>query len=201
MFSKRDTFRKMRSLQTAKPSPTTASRLVIAVGLLVFVLLYALNARGQDAQVNQCTTDEQKEITDAMLDSHKGMLASIEAGDGEKWLEDMRGLRNYLSMADALCRKLSFSSDVDGMQPVIGPVLFPDGLWKATFTTTRYGIVHMTAVEGDCGDTEYLFSESEGEAVTGAGEVFTTSGDCTALIALDNTDTDWTLTFELVRAG
>lgn len=86
---------------------------------------------------------------------------------------------------------------------VIGPVEIPEGVYRATATTSGYIIVHITAVEGECGEgsgiflSESLFNAMSGQVTNGAEAVLTSRG-CKALIAVSNVQNTWTLRIEKV---
>lgn len=91
-----------------------------------------------------------------------------------------------------------------GEATVIGPLDIPEGVYRATATTSGFIIVTVTALEGECGEgsgfflSPGLFNESQGQATNGAESVFTSKG-CRALIEVSNTQTPWVL--EMVKVG
>lgn len=128
------------------------------------------------------------------------MNAAAEAGDIPAYLDAMHDMRIALNMIDAYCRGMSFSSEDDGMQPVIGPVIMvQDGMYRATFTTDSYGSVEIETMQGDCeaGMSGLMFNAFEGQASGGAQEILQAS-NCIMLLKVSNTFEPWTLTFELL---
>ncbi|QPC82087.1 hypothetical protein G4Y79_20755 [Phototrophicus methaneseepsis] len=105
-------------------------------------------------------------------------------------------MASMISQARAECSGFVFTSEEEGLQPVLGPIEFTDGVWIATVKTERYATVQFTALEGDC-DEQYVFSLMEGEANDGAQTPLELEG-CSTLIGISNTDAPWELTFELV---
>ena len=99
-------------------------------------------------------------------------------------------------LVNAACNDLSFSSAVDGMSPLLGPVNFPAGFYRATLTTDGHGIVKFTDIDGDCGAGFALFNISAGQGDDGAQKMMATPEGCTAFIEISNTRNPWTLTFE-----
>jgi hypothetical protein len=116
-------------------------------------------------------------------------------------LEGLREFRQFLTALDADCRGKAFSREEDGANPVLGPINFDNGVWRATFTTGRFGAVTFDVLNGDCDfeRTELLFNVFEGEATEGAQQRFRTDGQCQALISVSNTSGDWALQFEFLR--
>jgi len=91
---------------------------------------------------------------------------------------------------------LSFNSDELGLQPVIGPLQIPSGIYILTATTEQFIIVEMQALRGECTSAGFgsLFNVSSGRASDGA-ETLLISDDCEALFSVGNTRAPWTLEF------
>lgn len=184
------------------------TRCFILAGLLLVVLAMAMSAAAQD-------TPETCNIDDVLNTEYQGMVqrdwlqsvivtlnANIDDSDTVNFLGTSRELRRVLARLDANCRGLSFSSEVDGLQPVIGPISFPNGVWMATLTAPKYGTVEVETLSGKCGDlSSYIFILDPGEGAEGAEQVFKTSDGCEALLTIDGAREGWTLTFELVKAA
>ncbi len=94
----------------------------------------------------------------------------------------------------------SFNSTDEGLQPVLGPVFLPAGIYIFTATTDDYMIVRPTSLSGNCGsDLKYsIISISSGEGSDGAQSVVTVESDCNVLLDIDNIDEAWTLDIEKV---
>lgn len=92
-----------------------------------------------------------------------------------------------------------FSSSDSGLQPVIGPVDIPTGLYRVTATTQGFMIVEVDTVSGTCEHNMLgnLFNLSQGQATSGAEAIFA-SNSCRALIKISNTQQNWTLSFEAI---
>lgn len=201
MFSKKAGYQFARNQYRATPKPTTGGRIFVITVIVVLALLYMVNrGNAQDADPLNCDAAARVDLTAIIVEAAGKLEAET---DPVAWLAQVRGLRNGLAMMDAACMALSFSAERDGGQPVLGPLSFPNGVWKVTLTTPGFAIIQFTTLEGDCDDnvTAYLFSEMAGDAETGASKVFTTSGNCSALVTLESTEAPWTLNFELVKAG
>jgi len=159
--------------------------------LLVLAIAALLPAAAQEPDVD-CEIDLDKSYIQDKFD---------EAVNSDDLLEGLREFRMFLTMLDADCRGKRFSREKDGGNPVLGPINFENGVWRATFTTDRYGAVGFETLEGDCDTerTEVLFNVFEGEAKDGVQQRFKTDGPCQAMINVSNTSSDWTLIFELIR--
>ncbi len=105
--------------------------------------------------------------------------------------------------ARATCMELSFSSEVEGFEPVIGPLIIPEGIYRPTVTTEGYFIMRIVPLRGECGDGTRMsptsvFNITAGIATTGAQGVVASAG-CEALIEIENTSAPWVLSFEKLR--
>lgn len=170
--------------------------------LLVAALL-ALGAAATIAQPppppTECSPDYQAEAQAAFVQYLQAATTALEGGDTATWLLNLRYLRIISAAADALCSELAFSSETSGLQAVIGPVLFPDGIYRVTLTTTGFAIIKPEVLGGECETADFggLYNIMQGRASDGAQTLFTTTG-CLALLTVSNTSQPWTLTFELI---
>jgi len=162
----------------------------ILAGLLAAAL--ASGAIAQDAgRPADCPTG------DVVVTALASMAAELTA-DGAVTLALLDTLRAEISAYTVACTGLAFSSERDGMQPVIGPVVIPEGIYRVTATTASFMIAHITALQGECGDGYSLFNVTQGNATNGVQAVFESAG-CEALIEVSNTREAWTLEFEKLR--
>jgi hypothetical protein len=131
-------------------------------------------------------------------------LATITELVADTELEPIEILRAIKAAVDEIllqCDGLMFTSENEGLQPVIGPVEFPEGLYRVTFTTEGYGVVELEFLEGECEPSLYsdtLFINNAGESSDGAQATLNSSG-CEVLILLSRTNEPWTLEFEKLR--
>jgi hypothetical protein len=162
--------------------------------LFLFILLLAAFAvLAQDSAYSAC--EDLSERLAAVQESAAALDAS-----SPSLSEDIAAIQSELAALDAECRGLSFSSEVDGSQPVIGPIILEEGVYRVTFTTDGYGSISGTVLEGDCErEIRLIFNESEGDASDGSQAVLDIEGDCEVLLELDNITDDWTLTIESLR--
>lgn len=99
---------------------------------------------------------------------------------------------------DQMLTDLEFSSEISGLQPVIGVVDIPSGRYLATATTDGIMSLSVLPWEGTCDTGSFgtsLFNLFSDQANDGAEALFT-SEDCKALIIVSNTGEPWTLTLE-----
>lgn len=89
----------------------------------------------------------------------------------------------------------SFSSDEHGLQPVLGPLAFPAGMYVATLTTEDYMTVDSEVISGECGSdlSYFLIGISAGEGTKGAQNVFEVESDCTVMFDVGLVGETWTL--------
>jgi hypothetical protein len=181
-------------------------RACILAGLLLALMAMATGAATQDTEP-PCVVD------DVLNTEHQGMVqrdwlnsviitlnANIEDADTSNFLSTARELRRILTRLDANCRGMRFTNESEGMQPVIGPIPFTNGIWRATLTTAGFASVKIEDISGTCEDDGLLFNSFEGDAADGAQKVFTSGPGCEVLIEMANMSEDWELTFELVKA-
>jgi hypothetical protein len=103
---------------------------------------------------------------------------------------------SQLRILQANCTGLSFTGRSN---TVLGPIDFPDGTYRVQVTTDGFFIASIEQLGGTCETrlSDTLFLLTAGGATQGAETTFTTSG-CSALIAIDNATSSWTLNFENV---
>lgn len=173
---------------------STVNKLVMIV--MFFILLsITMPTAAQDAPTGCDITSLQQNIADlyaAFKTVHEGNPT-----DAAKVLTFLDSAAIVINQVRATCAGLSFSGD---KQVVIGPVTIPAGIYRAKATTESYLIVHVDALDGECGvgtrmSSSSLFNISDGQAVAGAEAVFK-SENCSALITVENVFKPWTLTFE-----
>ena len=142
----------------------------------------------------------------ALANIQATMLEKVKAGDMAGYLETAEILQYVMSIFDAKCRGLSWTGAEEGQQAVIGPVSFPNGIWRVHMSAMGpYTSAKVTTISGTCDGSIILFMISggtEGEMSPEKETTFKTQ-DCTALIEVSSTGSewDWNLYFELVAAA
>jgi hypothetical protein len=164
-------------------------KVVVATTLLLLAGLFVL---AQSAEYEAC------EDLDVRVASVQELAVALDA-NAESIAEDIAGLGREIGLLDAECRGLSFSSEIDGLQPLLGPMIL-DGVYRVTLTTDGFAIVAGTVLDGDCErEVRTIFNIREGEGDDGAQIALDTDGECEVLFEISNTREDWTLTFEKLR--
>lgn len=89
----------------------------------------------------------------------------------------------------------SFNSDEHGLQPVLGPLTLPAGVYVFTATTAGFMAVVPQSLSGDCGlDLKVaVFNLSQGQGDSGAQSVVDVEANCNVLFEIGNTTSRWTM--------
>jgi len=165
--------------------------------IMVFVLALLLMA----SAVSVLAQDDAP-VCDAAgtADVLAGLVEALRTAESP--IEAISAVRDAASMAAAACSGLNFSSDVEGMMPVIGPVGIPEGLYRVTLTTEGYFGMTVDALDGVCGEgtrmSSRAFNVFSGTATAGA-EIVIISEGCEALFSVSNVTAPWTISFEKLR--
>lgn len=161
--------------------------------ILAILLFAAFLALAQDSAYSACEDLAER------IGSIQAAAAELDAASPEL-SEEIATLQAEITALDAECRGLSFSSEADGRQPVIGPIILEEGVYRFTATTVGFLIVQGTALDGDC-DREIRapFILSQGDAVDGAQTVIDLEDDCEFLLEFSNVTENWTFTIEKLR--
>lgn len=123
----------------------------------------------------------------------------IDSGDTDAILTSLSDLQNEIAITKAKCSGLSFSSEADGSQPVLGPIVLGDGVYKVNLDTAGYFQAFIETLDGTCETQrgrDVLFNLSRGQGVNSSAIL--RASNCTMLLALDNVSEVWTLNFEKV---
>ena len=125
----------------------------------------------------------------------------IDSGDTDAILASLSDLQNEIAITKAKCAGLSFSSETDGSQPVLGPIVLGDGVYKVNLDTTGYFQAIIETLDGTC-ETQLgmgiaiLFNMFEGQGTNSSAIL--RAKNCTMLLSLSNVTEDWALDFEKV---
>ena len=89
----------------------------------------------------------------------------------------------------------SFSSNQEGLQPVLGPLSLPAGIYIFTATTDGYMAVSVQSLSDDCGrELSFpIFNLTRSRGADGAQTVVKVEEDCKVLLELSNTSDAWLL--------
>jgi hypothetical protein len=172
--------------------------LVIVVVLSLLAALLPLNA--QDALPEGCTAEALTTLTDNLTKATDAANTAIAAGDLKGAIEGLNAAQLEVTTLGITCSGLSWEGKA---AKVIGPVVIPEGVYRAKTTTTGAMIAQLTVTDGECGVGNVAFLQPTlfllmpGSATDGAEEVLTSTG-CTTLIGVSNVQGDWTLSLEKV---
>lgn len=117
-------------------------------------------------------------------------------------LEVLTQIGDQIAQLKVMCSGLTFEGSSD---EVVGPLEFPEGIYRATLTTPGFASITVTVLDGECGGgsgsflTSVVFGAFRDDATNGMEAVFSSTG-CEALIEISNlSDPPYLLEFELVR--
>lgn len=164
-------------------------------GLFLLVALLAIGATNIWAQDDAPACDAA-----ATADVLAELVEALRTAENP--IEALGAVRDAASIAAAACSGLNFNSDDEGLMPVIGPIVIPEGLYRVTVTTDGFYILQLEVLDGLCGEgrmlSPYIFGISMGQASNGAQAVITSEG-CETLLSVSNVTKSWTLGFEKLR--
>ena len=165
--------------------------IIFMVGLVVIGLIPVTIAQDEGAVCDYAAVAEE-------LAEIVGGIA--EADDPDAALLD---LEKAVVAARIECGGMIFTSEEEGLQPVIGPVELPEGMYRATLTIDGMGVVELDVLDGSCGDSigmPVFMVLDMGGAPDGAQTVVESEG-CEALISFSSVTFahNWTLEFEKLR--
>jgi len=186
---------------TPKPFPLPVRIAIFIVMILIGAALLLSRVSAQDVTTLKCDAALMQQYQTSLDEQSKAIADAAATGDVVKWLDLLRQSRFAFSVIDSQCQGMAFNNEQDGQQPVLGPLIFADGIWKSTYTTAGYGQITFEVISGDCDQftTMLLYNGGfTGEFKTGAQNVFTTKDICTALVKIGLADKPWSLRFELV---
>lgn len=170
-------------------------RVLVVLIVLLLVGMGVVNA--QEPSESLCEESALNELADLL----EGAATAIREGE-QDIATILIPLRLIVSYSIADCTGLNFSSEVDGIQPTLGPFVLEAGTYLARATTDGYIIGEFTVLDGECGEgrsmSSYIFSLSDGQANDGA-EVVVNSEGCEVLFSISNTREAWTIEFEKIR--
>ena len=174
----------------------------ISQGFLLLVALIVVASVVMAQDFNTECSDALGLMHDEVTSYMKQLDEADASADVTAWMTTAHEMRFFLATMDGYCRGYQWSSEFDGQMPVIGPVQFQDGLYRATVATDGYYIMSVETIEGECEPRlgSSIFNLSEGEASQGAQATFRATG-CTALLEVSNVTDEWSVSFELISTG
>ncbi len=116
----------------------------------------------------------------------------------------LRALRQELAEAEAACHDWRFTSEAEGMQPVLGPLTLPQGSYTLNVTTAGYLNAALELEAGLCAYRDRSAGAfSRGQAVGSAARILDVSSEtCTFLLAISSANEPWALHIaEIVGGG
>lgn len=163
------------------------------VVLLILLVVLVGATLAQDEEAEAC---DYAALAARLTEVGEGLEAS------EDPAADLMALQTEITFLQASCSGLAFDSEIEGLQPVIGPIEIPEGLYRVTVTTAGYFIMGVDPLDGECGPRDgfstNVMNVSRDTATEGA-EALVDSAGCEALLVIENTTDPWTLTFEKLR--
>lgn len=187
------------------------SQFSILVGLLLVVLAMAVSIGAQDQADDPailCPAERFLSLAPdgkSIMDTLEGQVTTLrelaEADDMEAWFKQLSEFRAGLSFLEIECRGKRFNSQDEGLNPVVGPVAFLSGTWKASLKTDGLITnVTLTSVQGQCYEfMGLLFTSADQPVEKPSQTLFKTTGGCLAMIEIDQVGgTFWDLEFEPV---
>jgi hypothetical protein len=166
-------------------------RFLFMVALVIALLSMTAVVSAQDDESDTC---DYATFSDSLTEQ----IATL--ADEEDPAAALRDIQSQIGEFQAACAGLSFSSEEYGLQPVLGPLTIPEGVYRLTLTTDGAFILSATILGGECDELDYLglFLIFPGTAAEGAQTVLDT-GECEVLLQISNVSDPWTLTFEKLR--
>jgi hypothetical protein len=127
--------------------------------------------------------------------------AATTNGNLDEALAAVQSIRQFSAAMQPYCMGLVFRSEKDGLNPAIGPVQFPNGIYIARVITNGAFTLEVTPVAGECVGQGALFHLETAEAMppNGAEAVFKAT-ECSAHLQITARE-PWLLRFELVSSG
>lgn len=176
--------------------------------LILLTILFSLTtffvfAQSEPMANEECTAEILAERRGQIDELYTEAQTAFEAGDMRGWLDNLRAISWLTNMTRAFCDGFSFEGDAEGSNStVIGPVIFPVGIYTVTATTPGYMTVRIEEIAGGCGIIPLSMIISEGNAANGAQEVMRVEDEpCNALLQISNLTEAWTLQFSFIASG
>lgn len=136
----------------------------------------------------------------SLLSSAAKLLATMEESEQRATL---RSLRRELAEVEAACHDRHFTSEAEGMQPVLGPLTLPQGSYTLNVETAGYFNAALELEAGLCAYRDRSAGAfSRGQAVGGAVRILDVSSEtCAFLLAISSANEPWTLYIAEIIGG
>ena len=163
-------------------------KLILTVCLIIVIISMA---SAQDEAAETCDTSS--------------ALATISELIADAELEPLEILRAIKAAVDEIllqCDGLTFTSENEGRQPVLGPITLDEGLWRLSVETSGTMFLDLTALEGTCEGTGQLASVGTLFMIVQPGdgaETLIESDGCEALLEFSMVSANWEMTLEKLR--
>lgn len=157
---------------------------------LVLLIAYVVPTPAQDEP--SCTTQEYQQ---ALADVADHILTEAQNITDETTALDIAlALEVAADSIRAACYRSDFV-EADSPGGVIGPIAFSGTFYRAEFTSSTFGSVSITEIEGECDEFNLIaiFEIDGGQDDT----VYEFDGNCLALFEIEGED--WTFNIERIR--
>lgn len=183
------------------------AKIVVLVGLLLTLIAMSMGVIAQDTASPCAAADvldvEHQGIIEREWIASMAITLDTTAKDDNMtdWLGAAREMRETLARVEANCRGLHFTSEDEGMKAVIGPVTFPDGVWKLAMEQDgMIATVKLTDLAGTCYDFISNVLTVSGDTAGNPAEVVVKLKGCEALIEVESVGgKGWDLMFEPIK--
>ena len=167
--------------------------IVLVLAMMAFVMVFAsvYTVAQDDEPVADCDLEAISEYMGEFVD---GLPDFDDPGNALDVIDDL------VHEARIECFGMSWNSDDEGMQPVLGPRDFDEGVYLVTVTTTGYFVLEHTVLDGGCRDYQMTILYTPGDAADGAQEVWDIpDGGCELLMNVSTTSESWVMDVEKLR--
>lgn len=177
-----------------------AGILALGIGLAIGLVIMQPAAQAHEG-LGECNDHMYTEALNAMEQLVQISQQAVEAQNYEMALQMMGHIRRQTVTVMAYCLGLVFQSEALGMQPTIGAVDFPAGVYTARLITNGAATITVTPESGECGFTDAAFEVATFQAIAPSGaETALVSQGCTATFAVTGATEPWLVQFEPTSA-
>ena len=176
-------------------------KLFITVIAVIFAVIVGVFAQENRTEEVVCSPEDRQLGTDAMQGYVESMQAALDADDTDAWFTALRDMRFLMGEYGAYCYGLSFSSAVNGIGPVIGPITIPKGFWILRGSASGSGgfnsvTVSPSPISDGCG-SDLNFAVWSLDVDIDTENFLDVETDCQLMIEVHGTEgLDWRLFFD-----